>query len=86
LASIFINILLTMEKIVRGYKITYEEDAKDGVDHLAYILSFDEAFSLIKAAKMQGKAAFEDRYGRNFNLVSKLDGSLILEKRREGWF
>ena len=87
LASKVLNILLTsMEKYIKGYKVIYEENAKEGVNHLEYVLSYDESHGLFKAARSSGKIPFEDRLGRNYNLVSKLDGSFVVEKRSTGWF
>ena len=73
------------ERLVRGYKVIYDENAREGADHLAYDLSYDETYSLFSKAKVKKKAAFEDKIGRNFYLISKPDGSFVVEKR-QGWF
>ena len=74
------------EKNIRGYTVYYKNNAEKGIEHLSYILSFDESESLFRAAKSTGKVKFEDRGGRNFTLISKLNGTFVVEKRSGGWF
>ncbi|MCD6471343.1 hypothetical protein J7K86_02345 [bacterium] len=62
-------------KNLRGYTVYYEKNAEKGIEHLAYVLNFDESESLFRAAKLEGKIEFEDRYGHNFTLISNLDGT-----------
>lgn len=69
------------KKRIRGYLVYYSDETKKGIDHLAYVLSFDETNSLFRNARYSGKIKFEDRRGRNFTLISKNDGSLELKKR-----
>ena len=73
-------------KTIRGFRVECESGVEKGADHLAYTLSYDEAYSLFKAAERTGKIKFEDRAGRNFTLIAKLDGSFELKKRKTGWF
>ncbi|MDD3102310.1 MAG: hypothetical protein PHE59_04180 [Patescibacteria group bacterium] len=72
-----------LQKIVKGYEINFEEDAVKGVDHLAYILSYEESGSLFQAARLAGHTDFEDRGGRNFILVHNPNGSFELKVRNE---
>jgi len=76
---------MLMERLIKGHKVIYNEATREGMDCLAYDLSYDEAYSLFSKAKVKKKAAFEDRIGRSFNLISKPDGSFVIEKRL-GWF
>lgn len=78
--------LIMKQKNIKGYIVLYKDDAEKGVEHLAYILSFDEAESLFRSAKNIGKVKFEDRGGRNFLLISKFDGTFVVEKRPDSWF
>ena len=71
-------------KNIHGYIVNYKNNAHKGAEHLAYVLSYDEAFSLLRAAQMSGNVKFEDRAGRNFTLKSKTTGTFLLEKRN-GW-
>ena len=70
-----------LSKNLRGYTVYYEQNAIKGIEHLAYVLTFDESESLFRAAKLEGKVEFEDRYGRNFNLISNFDGTFKLMVR-----
>ena len=76
---------MLMERLIRGHKVIYDENAREGLDHIVYDLSYDETYSLFSKAKVKKRAAFEDKIGRNFNLISKPDGSFVVEKR-QGWF
>ena len=72
------------KKNIHGYVVNYKNNAHKGAEHLAYVLSFDEAFSLFQTAQMSGEAKFEDRSGRNFTLIRETTGTFSLEKR-SGW-
>jgi len=71
---------------VRGYTVLYEENAIKGVDHLHYVLDFQEADDLFKRARNYGKAIFEDRAGRNFILTHNPDGTYTLKVRGSSWW
>jgi len=68
-------------KNIRAYAVSYEDDASQGFEHLAYILSLDESESLFTNARMSGKVKFEDRAGRNFTLIRQNDGDFLIKKR-----
>jgi len=70
------------KKNLRGYTVYYKDEASKGVEHLAYTLSFDEATSLFYNARKTGKIKFEDRLGRNYTLIGKLNGTFQVKKRR----
>ncbi len=72
------------QKNIHGYIVIYKNNAHKGAEHLAYTLSFDEAFSLFQSAQNSGEAKFEDRVGRNFTLKYKTTGTFLL-KKRIGW-
>ncbi len=77
----FINILKMNKKNIRGYSVYYNDETKKGINHLAYVLSFEETDSLFHNARYSGKIHFENRSGRNFTLISKNNGSFELKKR-----
>ncbi|MDA2922138.1 hypothetical protein MYX07_02605 [Patescibacteria group bacterium AH-259-L07] len=68
-------------KIIRGYTVQYNDDAKKGVEHLAYTLSYAESDSLFRNARISGKIKFEDRVGKNYTLVRKTGSTFVLKKR-----
>ncbi len=72
-------------KNLRGYTVFYEDNAAKGVEHLAYVLSPGEADSLFYSARLSRKIKFEDRVGRNYILISKLNGTFEVRKRRGWW-
>lgn len=71
-----------IQKNLKGYSVFFSKEVEDGFDHLAYVLSFEETCSLFDNAKMSGKIEFEDRLGRNYTLLSKLNGCFELKKRK----
>lgn len=74
------------EKNLHGYLVFYDDNAAKGAEHLAYVLTFDEAESLFRAARNTGKVKFEDRIGRNFTLIGNLDGTFEIQARSNSWF
>lgn len=72
-------------KVIRGYTVDYDSEAKEGIDHLVYVLSLEERDSLLKAAQRAGEVKFEDRMGRNFVLKRKSLWKFTLEKRKGWW-
>jgi hypothetical protein len=74
-----------LTKNVHGYTVHYKRKARKGVDHLAYVLSYDEANSLFQSAlNTMREVKFEDRVGRNFSLKRIGINQFSLEKR-QGW-
>lgn len=73
------------QKIIRGYSVSFKDAAAKGIEHLSYILSYEETDSLFRNAKVSGRIKFEDRAGRNFTLTYKHGGKFELTKR-SGWF
>ncbi len=71
-----------IQKNLKGFSVSFLEEAKNGFEHLAYVLSFDETCSLFDNAKMSGKIEFEDRLGRNYTLLSKLNGNFEIKERK----
>ena len=70
-------------KIIRGYTVYYDDSAAKGIEHLAYVLSIDESDSFFRNARDSGKLKFEDRLGRNYILISNLDGTFKVEGRSD---
>lgn len=68
-------------KTIRGCTVQYNDDAQKGVDHLAYTLSYAEADSLFRNARISGKIKFEDRVGKNYTLKRKTGSTFVLTKR-----
>jgi len=74
-----------LSKNVHGYTVRYQKKARKGVEHLAYVLSYNEANSLFQSAlNTSRKIKFEDRAGRNFTLKRKGIAKFSLKKRK-GW-
>ncbi|MDD2646731.1 MAG: hypothetical protein PHV78_02845 [Patescibacteria group bacterium] len=79
--------MLDHKENIHGYLVYYDDEAKLGIEHLAHVLSFDEARSMFLAAhRTLDKIDFEDRLGRNFVLIGRMDGNFELYARKEGWF
>ncbi|MCF7907173.1 hypothetical protein K9K85_02745 [Patescibacteria group bacterium] len=74
-----------LTKNVHGYTVHYKRKARKGVDHLAYVLTYDEANSLFQSAlNTMEKVKFEDRVGRNFTL-RRIGIAKFSLKKRKGW-
>ncbi|MBU4369937.1 hypothetical protein KKG58_04245 [Patescibacteria group bacterium] len=69
------------KKNIRGYPVYYDNNAIKAIDHLAYVLSFDETDSLFRSARLSGKVEFEDRIGRNFTLINTSGRNFQVKKR-----
>jgi hypothetical protein len=79
--------MLKNKENVHGYLVYFDDNARLGIEHLAHVLSFDEARSMFLAAhRTLDKIDFEDRLGRNFFLVGLQDGNFEVHARKEGWF
>jgi hypothetical protein len=70
--------------MVHGATVYYEENAKIGVEYLAYDLQFEEAAVFFRYAKATGSAQFEaERNGveYQFTLFYRPDGTYLLKRR-----
>jgi len=69
------------QKNIHGYNVFYDDDSEPGIEHLAYILSSDESQSMFQAThRSMTKLNFEDRLGRNFILIPKMNGDYELKR------
>jgi hypothetical protein len=72
-----------LTKNVHGYTVHYQKEAHKGVEHLSYVLSYNEANSLFQAAlNTMDEVKFEDRIGRNFTLKRVGINQFSLKKRK----
>ena len=69
------------QKFIRGYPVFYESNAIKGIEHLAYVLTYEETDSLFRSARLSGKVEFEDRVGRNFTLINTSGRNFQVKKR-----
>ena len=69
------------ETYVRGFKVSYEDSAKKGIDYLLYDLDQEEAKVFFEQAKQKKEARFEDDEERQFTLSYSPDGSYTLGRR-----
>ncbi len=69
------------QKFIRGYPVFYKNSAAKGVDHLAYVLTYEEAYSLFRSAQLSGRVEFEDRVGRNFTLINTSGRNFEIRRR-----
>ncbi len=76
------------DRDVHGYKVSGDDDAKEGIVYLDERLDYDEAKVFFEHARTRGSAQFEDDEGRNFTLVRASDGTYLVKKRSSsgGWF
>lgn len=69
---------------VHGAIVFYEDDAKIGIEYLAYDLQYEEAAVFFRQAKTGRPTPFEvDRGGveYQFTLISNNDGTYTLKRR-----
>jgi hypothetical protein len=74
---------------VYGYRVSGEDDVKEGVDYLDNDIQREEARVFFDQAKNKGSVQFEDDKGHNYTLVYKKDGVYWVDKRApdsKGWF
>lgn len=76
---------------IHGAIVYYEDEAKVGVEYLAYDLQYEEAAVFFRQAKAGRPAQFEvDRGGTEyqFTLSYNPNGTYTLQRRRQssGWF
>jgi len=69
------------ETYIYGFRVKYEDNAKDGVNYLFSDLDRDEARVFFDQAKARKSAKFEDDEDRQFTLSYDGDGSYSLMRR-----
>ena len=68
-------------KNIHGYNVFYDDDGALGIEHLAYILSSNESQSMFQSTRRSmTHLHFEDRLGRNFILIPKMNGDYELKR------
>lgn len=65
---------------IRGFPVTYEKNAIEGVRYLRDDLDFEEARVFFDQARQRGSAQFEDDEDRQYTLFYKL-GQYALVRR-----
>lgn len=67
---------------VHGYWVIFEEEFRNGIDHLENDLQREEAKTIFSAAKLNGSAEFEDDMDRDWTLIyNRQDFNYTLVKR-----
>jgi len=66
---------------IHGFKVKYEDNAREGVNHLLYDLDREEARVFFEQAKRKKFVKFEDDQDRQFTLSHNNDGSYNLVRR-----
>ena len=67
--------------IVHGTTVYFEDNAKAGVEHLAYDLQFEEAAVFFRHARSRGSTQFEDDQERQFTLIYNPNGTYLIKRR-----
>jgi len=66
---------------IRGFKVNFEEDARNGVNYLLYDLDEKEARIFFDQARLKNFANFEDDREGQYTLSYNPDGSYTLTRR-----
>ena len=70
------------EMYIRGHKVKYEDDVREGVNYLDNHLDENESKVFFDEAKLRKMAEFEDYHQWNYTLTyEENDGSYTLVKR-----
>ncbi len=65
-----------------GYYISYDDEtAYDGFVYLRDYLDRNETMVFFNEANRNGRADYEDAYGRDFTLIKNSDGTFTIERR-----
>lgn len=67
---------------IRGFKVKFEENARDGVNYLLYDLDEEEARIFFEQARFKRYAKFEDDREGQYTLSHNPDGSYTLARRK----
>jgi hypothetical protein len=63
---------------VYGFSVRFEQDLREGITYLSQDLQIDEAKTLFNAAKLTGKAEFEDDEDRDWTLTYIREGDVYI--------
>jgi len=69
------------EIYIHGFKVKYEDNAKEGVDYLLYDLDREEAKVFFEQARLRGYSQFEDDREGQYTLSYNQDGTYTLIRR-----
>jgi len=72
------------KRTIHGFSVVFDDDIegiKKGLEHLEYDLQYKEAKTLFDAARLTGRAEFEDDEDRDWTLTRK-EGHYILSRRQ----
>lgn len=68
---------------VHGFRVTFDEELREGIRYLSTDLQYKEAKTLFDAARLTGSAEFEDDYDRDWTLIyNRGDATYTLLKRQ----
>jgi len=70
------------EKIY-GFLVRFEQDLREGITYLGQDLQIEEARALFNAAKLTGRAEFEDDEDRDWTLTYIRDGDVYILTLRQ---
>ncbi|MBU0546856.1 MAG: hypothetical protein ABH876_00070 [Patescibacteria group bacterium] len=68
---------------VYGFLVRFEQDLREGITHLSQDLQIEEAKTLFNAAKLTGRAEFEDDEDRDWTLTYIRDGDVYILTLRQ---
>lgn len=75
--------MATKKDLICGMWVEYDEEDRDGIYYLKNRLEREEAKTLLDAARLRGKAEFEDHYGHDWTLIyNRSTGRFTLVKRK----
>ena len=63
---------------VYGFSVRFEQDLREGITYLSEDLQIEEAKTLFNAAKLTGRAEFEDDEDRDWTLTYIRDGDVYI--------
>jgi len=69
------------EIYIHGFKVKYEDNAKEGIDYLLYDLDREEAKVFFEQAHLRGYSQFEDDREGQYTLSYNNDGTYTLIRR-----
>lgn len=69
------------ETYIHGFKVKYEDNAKEGAKHLLYDLDREESKVFFDQAKAKRAIKFEDDEDRNYNLSYNNDRTYTLIRK-----
>jgi len=68
---------------VYGFLVRFEQDLREGITYLSQDLQVEEAKTLFNAAKLTGRAEFEDDEDRDWTLTYIREGDVYILTLRQ---